>query len=424
MRKTILTALGVAMIFVSVSAQVVAQGTVGRLILTVQDTDGNPVQGVSVMATCEELPQFIQESLTNKKGKVTLAFRDATKIYDLKIEYEGHVTMDIPFKPEIGKARSETVTLIPTSSPVATDSEAGVDSQTIYTPAEKVFNEGVEALQDGDYETAKERFLKAQSMDPKMVMVHSALGTVYLELDDPQAALAEANTLLDEQPENPRGYRLLYEAHQALGDEEEAEKALKELAKLDSGGDTATLVYNEGVEALKVGDRKAAKSRFREALEVSPDFVPALSALAVLLINDRSFEEAAATAEKLLTLEPDNAQAMRIAYQSYRELGDEEREAAAFERLIAVNPSAAATQFFDEGVDQFNAGQTEQAIDNFERALAADSSLAKGHYYLGLCYTNQGERDQAREHLETFLRLAPDDPDTAVAEQMLEALGD
>lgn len=424
MRRKIERAIWITLLLVSIPVQIAAQGTVGRLILTVQDTDGNLVQGVSVTATCEELPQFIQESLTNKKGKVTLAFRDATKIYNLKIEYDGHLTMDIPFKPEIGKARSETVTLIPTTTPVATDSEAGVDSQTIYTPAEKVFNEGVEALQDGDYETAKERFLKAQSMDPKMVMVHSALGTVYLELGDPQASIAEANTLLEQQPENPRGYRLLYEAHQALGNEAEAERALKELAKLDSGGDTATLVFNEGVEALKVGDRKAAKSRFREALEVSPDFVPALSALAVLLINDRSFGEAAATAEKLLTLEPDNDQAMRIAYQSYRELGDEEREAAAFDRLVAANPSAAATQFFDEGVDQFNAGQTAQAIENFERALAADASLAKGHYYLGLCYTNQGDRDQAREHLENFLRLAPEDPDGAVAQQMLEALGD
>lgn len=424
MRRQMLMAVGLTTFLVSIPVQIAAQGTVGRLILTVQDTDGNPVQGVSVSATCDELPQFRQDSLTNKKGKVTLAFRDATKIYNLKIEYQGHVTMDIPFKPEMRKARAETVTLIPTSGPTAPSREAGVDSQTIYTPAEKVFNEGVEALQDGEYETAKERFLKAQSMNPDLTMVHSALGTVYLELGDPEAAIAEANTFLESQPDNPRGYRLLYEANQALGNKEEAEQALKRLAKLDSGGDTATLVFNEGVEAIKVGDRRAARERFREALEVNPEFVPALSALAVLLINDLAFEEAAATAEKLLVLQPDNTQAMRIAYQSYRDLGETEREAAALERLVAADPAAAATQFFDEGVDQFNLGQTAQAIDSFERALAADASLAKGHYYLGLCYTNRGERDQAREHLENFLRLAPDDPDAAVAEQMLEALGD
>jgi len=424
MRREILTAMWIITILVSIPVQTAAQGLVGRLVLTVQDTDGNPIQGVSVSATCEELPQFKEHALTNKRGKVTLAFGDGTKVYVLKIEYEGHLTMDIPFKPEIGKARAETVTLVPTSGVAAAGGQAVVDSERIFSAAEKVFNEGVEALQEGDFQTAREIFLKAQKMDPKMAVVHSALGTVYLELGDPESAIAAANTLLEHEPENPRGYRLLYEANQALGNEQEAEKALKRLSKLDSGGDTATLVFNEGIEALKVGDRGAAKERFREALEVAPDFVPALSALAVLLINDGSFEEAAATAEELLTLQPDNTKAMRIAYQAYRSTGDTAREAEAFERLVAANPSAAATEFFDDGIDQFNLGQTAQAIEDFERALAADSSLAKGHYYLGLCYTNTGEGDKAKEHFETFLRLAPGDSDAAVAQEMLEALGD
>ncbi len=417
-------AMWIAALFVSSAVQVGAQGVASRLVLTVKDPGGEPMQGVSVSVSCEELPQYKQDSHTNKRGKVTLAFPDATKVYVLKIEHEGYLTMDIPFKPEIDKARSETVTLVSATAATAPSQagEAGVDSQTIYTPAEKVFNEGVGALQEGDLETAKERFLKAQSMNPDMTLVHSALGTVYLELGDPQSAIASANELLETEPDNPRAYRLLYEAHQALGDEAEAERALKRLAKLDTGGGTATLVYNEGVEALEVGDRKSAKLRLREALEISPDFVPALSALAVLLINDGDFEEAAATADKLLTLQPDNAQAMRISYQAYRALGDEERESAAFERLVAVNPRAAATQFFDEGVDHFNLGRTPQAIDSFERSLAADGSLAKAHYYLGLCYTNLRESEKAKKHLEAFLELAPEDPDAAVAEQMLQAL--
>jgi tetratricopeptide (TPR) repeat protein len=424
MRRQILTAMWIAAVLVSIPVHLSAQGVTGRLVLTVQDTDGNPIQGVAVSATCAELPKFKQNALTNKRGKVTLAFADATKVYDLKIEYEGHMTMEIPFKPEIRKARSETVTLVPVSGVTVAGGGTVVEDERVYTAAESVFNDGVEALQEGDYQTAMEKFLKAQKMDPNLVMVHSGLGTVYLELGDPESAIAAANTLLEHEPDNPRGYRLLYEAHQALGNEQEAEKALKRLAQLDSGGDTATLVFNEGVEALKVGDRKAAKDRFREAVEVAPDFGPALSALAVLLINDENFEEAAATAEKLLTLQPDNIKAMRIAYQAYRSIRDTEREAKAFERLAAANPAVVATQFFDKGVDQFNLGQTAEAIENFEQALAVDDSLAKSHYYLGLCYTNTGNGVEAKKHFETFLRLAPGDQDAAVAEQMLEALGD
>ena len=416
-------ALWIAAILVLIPVQINAQGVTGRLLLTVQDPDGNPIQGVSVSTTCKELPQFKQSALTNKKGRVTLAFPDGTKVYDLKIEYEGYMTIEITFKPEIRKARSETITLVPVSGVTTGAGEGGVEGERVFTAAEKVFNQGVEALQEGNLQSAEEKFLEAQRKDPQMAMVHSALATVYLESGEPERALAEAETLLEMEPENPRGHRLVYEAHQALGNEREAEKALKRLSQLDTGGDTATLVFNEGVEALKVGDRKAAKARFREVLEASPGFAPALSALAVLLINDGSFEEAAAAAEKLLTLQPDNIQAMRIAYQSYRSSGDTDGEARAFERLAAADPAVVSTQFFDEGVELFNAGQTAQAIENFERALAVDDSLAKGHYYLGLCYTNTGNADEAKKHFETFLRLAPEDPDAAVAEEMLKALG-
>ena len=116
MRRQIQMVMWIAAILISIPVQTHAQGITGRLVLTIQDSDGNLMEGVTVSVTCAELSQFKQKEVTNKKGKVTLAFADGTKVYDLKIEQEGYLTIEIPFKPEIRKARSETVTMSPDNS--------------------------------------------------------------------------------------------------------------------------------------------------------------------------------------------------------------------------------------------------------------------------------------------------------------------
>ena len=135
MRRQIQSAVWIAAILVLIPPQLAAQGTVGRVILTVQDTGGNPIQGVSVSATCEQLPQFKQNAVTNKRGKVTVAFGDSTKVYKLKIEYEGHMTIEFPFKPEMRKALTETVTLLPLSGMPAQSEEGGSEGKRTFTAA-------------------------------------------------------------------------------------------------------------------------------------------------------------------------------------------------------------------------------------------------------------------------------------------------
>ena len=52
-------------------------------------------------------------------------------------------------------------------------------------------------------------------------------------------------------------------------------------------------------------------------------------------------------------------------------------------------------------------------------ALSIDASQAKAHYFLGLDHLSKGNNAEAKTSLETFIRLAPDDPDAATAGEML-----
>jgi Tfp pilus assembly protein PilF len=71
----------------------------------------------------------------------------------------------------------------------------------------------------------------------------------------------------------------------------------------------------------------------------------------------------------------------------------------------------------------FNAGNMAGAQQALEQALQADPDLPKAHYTLGLAYANTGDSAKAKEHLQRFLELAPDDPDAATAKEMLDYLG-
>jgi tetratricopeptide (TPR) repeat protein len=215
---------------------------------------------------------------------------------------------------------------------------------------------------------------------------------------------------------------LLYDGYRGLGKQPEADAALESLAKLDTGGNTVAMIYNEGVNSLSLGDYKNAGTRFREALALQPDMAPALAGLALVQVNSGQFQEAADNAEKALAVDPEHKQALRIRYEACKGLGDKEKIAVAFQALAAVNPGVLAEELFNKGVEQFNGGDTAGAIESFELALQLEPQRIKAHYYLGLCNVNTGDSAKAREHLEKFIAEAPDDPDVGTAKEMLSFL--
>lgn len=421
-RIPILTTLALALLFggaIHLLGTAAHAQAFGRLTIEVKDEEGNPVQGVQVVATQEQLNRFRIEQTTNKKGKATFSFADATMVYNFHLEYEGYPPMDLQFKPELQGNVTHDVTLQKGERQVRPEESGGT---VYYTPAERVFNEGVEALQGGDMATAKEKFFAALEKDPKMAMAHSAMAGVYLEEKNYEAALASVDRLMEIEPDNTRGLRMRYEAYKALGQDDEADAALEALSKLDQGGDTLAMLYNEGVQAARVGDLKAARARFQEVLGLDPNFVHALNGLAFVYMHEKKYGEAAATAEKILGLEPQNPKALQVRYDAYRALGDAAKTEEALQALAAVNPQALIEQFFNKGVELFNNGESAAAVDQFEAVLQLDPEYALAHYRLGVAEVSAGDMAGAKTHLEKFLELAPDHPEAPAARDMLSYL--
>jgi len=408
----------VAAILLVLAAGALGAQTFGRVVLTVTDADGQPLPGAKITVTCELLPRFHKELKTNKKGEATVAVVDATKRYQVSVELEGYLPHQESIKPRLGQTSRAQVVLRSVTSQVPPPTE-----EATLTPAQEVFNEGVAALQQEDLTTAEAKFRQALEMDPHLeAPVRSALGGLHLMAGQPESAIADAQALLALEPQNSRGYRILYEAHKALGDEKEAEKALKALSELDRGGDTVAMVYNEGVESFRVGDMAAAKARFAEALEMQPDFELALKGMLQVLLREESHLEAVAIVERLLALHPDDKNLLGLRHRLYKAAGDETKAQEALAALVEADPTLVVQQALERGVALYNAGDARAASEQFERALAVEPDNAKAHYHLGLCFVNLGDNAKAREHFERFLALAPDDPDAGTARDMLNYL--
>lgn len=388
--------------------------TFGRVKFQVTTPDGEPAAGVKITVTCTERGGYSQELKTNKKGEAVLSVVDATKVYQYRLDYEGYPALEDEVKPALRQTLTREIVLMPTASAAPPAS-----AEARLTPAQQAFNAGITAVQADDLATARAKFEEAAELDPKLAPPHLALAGLALDDQDYEAAVRHADRVIELDPDNARAYRILHAAHTELGNKKEAKAALDKLGGLGEGADAAAVIYNEGVAAFRVGDNATAEGNFLRALELQDDLTPAMTALAILYMQDGRHAEAAAMAERLLAREPGDARMLRLRWEAYRAVGDEAKEKEAFDALATADPQVLAKEFFNEGARLFEAGNVEAARQQFESVLKIDPEYARAHYQLGLCLVNAGDTAAAREHIQKFLELAPDDPEAATAREML-----
>jgi tetratricopeptide (TPR) repeat protein len=193
-----------------------------------------------------------------------------------------------------------------------------------------------------------------------------------------------------------------------------------------AGADQAILAYNAGVETLKAGNLAGAAAKFAEAASLNPDLAEAHGVLSEVSLELGKNAEALAAANRYLELKPGDARGLKARYDALKALGDKEQAREALTALAAADPTQdTAVRVYNEGAEATRANDLDTAAVWFRRALEIDPQnpqFSKGHYVLGLTYAKAGDNAKAIEHLETFLRMAPNDAEAASAKEMLEYL--
>lgn len=138
------------------------------------------------------------------------------------------------------------------------------------------------------------------------------------------------------------------------------------------------------------------------------------------LVEQRQFEKAVPHLQKAVEMQPRNADAQfQLAY-AYLRLGRVKDAMGPMAEAVRLRPDDFAAQY-DLGIIYFNLNRPAEAIPHLKAAVDKSSSAA-GWYFLGLCYLQTNQRDEARKAMQQSLALEPQGKNAASARQTIELL--
>lgn len=144
--------------------------------------------------------------------------------------------------------------------------------------------------------------------------------------------------------------------------------------------------------------------------EKDPKSVEAASKLAraryrATVINETWRGPAQEALNKLLALDPDNAEGLRISANLAYDSGDYSEAEKRFQAFLAKNPDDASA-ITDLGSTQLFQDHGDDAIRNYRAAIAKDPKFMQAWFNLGIALEKKGQKDEAIASLRKASELA------------------
>jgi tetratricopeptide (TPR) repeat protein len=165
---------------------------------------------------------------------------------------------------------------------------------------------------------------------------------------------------------------------------------------------------NLGTALHDDGRLEEAAARYRRALEIAPDYVPALNNLGVTLRALGRTDEAIRTYGDGLRLRGDYPDLHFNLANALLAQNRADEAAEHFRQASAGQPDSAGVHN-NLGTALAEQGRVAEAAAAFERAVALEPGSARAHRNLGNALAALGRSGEALEHLREAIALAPDD---------------
>ena len=390
----------------------------GRLIGKVVDPEGNPIEGVTVTATSDQVSGFNEVEVTDAKGIFKIDFDEIDVVYKYRFEKAGYQTLlSEQTWQKVGTERYEFVLQPAEVAPVGDLAATTTSGQAVLA-----FNSGRAELEAGNWGAAAAKFEEALEHDPELRQAWAALGVARLEQARYQESAAAAEKAIELGATDELVLRTRWEAYRQLGDEAKTAAAQADLERVGRLAEEAKRIHNEGVALARAGDHEAAFAKFDEAARLDPNLRAAQLGVATSGLEIGRSGEALAAAQAMLEADPADEEAIRIRYNASLQLGDEDRIAEALTDLAPYEAEVAKNGLWMLALNAYNASDMERAKERFARYLAIDPTQPHANYYLGLIHLGEENNEQAIRYLRRFVELAPDDPEAANATEILAYL--
>ncbi len=190
--------------------------------------------------------------------------------------------------------------------------------------------------------------------------------TKHVEIGDPTEVNFDLpKELANQQKENP----------QAAQQNAEAQKEQQQLNSLKE-------VFNQGVAQENAGQWADAAATFQkgEAMAKGNNIPVVLAHEAQAYGKAKMYDQAVATYQKLLALNPNDASAHNGLGAVYAEMNKLPEAQAEFQKSAQLDPAGAAKAYYNEGAILSNAGKMDDAAAAFKQATVADPKFEDAYF--------------------------------------------
>lgn len=174
---------------------------------------------------------------------------------------------------------------------------------------------------------ARSALAKAVQLDPQYSAARAGLGALIARSGDFDTGLKELREALRLNPNDASTLKVYADILSRAGLHEDSLAAWNEVGRLDPAGSPLDAALKSRAEFF-VGDHEAALASARKCTAAAPDLHPCLLYLTIAASAAGQTEEAKATAQRLLELNPEFSIARHFAIIPFRDPGDVEKMAS------------------------------------------------------------------------------------------------
>lgn len=297
-------------------------------------------------------------------------------------------------------------------------------------------------LANGDLKQASSYFSAATQSKPQETAARIRLGQIAMVSGDPEGGIRELEAATGAEGAPIQADLALIAGYMRRGDSTKALETAQALAKKRPTEPVVHQILGSVYAARK--DTTAARAAYSRALELNATYLPAVAGLARLDLAEGKPAAARARFEAVVAKEPNNELALLGLAEVLANLKAPPKDiAAVLQRAIAAKPQSATARIalvrlhlqendaraalsaaqeasialpndlrvLDAlGRAQLAAGETNQALETFNRLAAAQPTSPVPLTRLASVYGSRKEPEKAIEVLLRAQKLAPDDP--------------
>ncbi len=270
-----------------------------------------------------------------------------------------------------------------------------------------LLDEAIAHHQSGDLEKAEKIYLQVLESNSRNFDALNFLGLVQYQRGHFSQSLEFLKQAISIYPANPVFYLNLGRTLERLDRLEDAFTVYKEAINLDS--QFAEAYYCAGSVSQQRKEFDIALAYFDQAIERNDSLLDAYLSKNSIFCSIQEYEKALNALNQAISIHPNAAQlhlGLGLTYEERSEPGDLELAIASYTKAVMLRENYVSALFNRANVYQ-KLGLWDQAIKDYQAAIAQDLTFAPAHTNLGLAFYKKSDYESAVQSFENALRLDP-----------------